>query len=560
MSEPPFDPDDLSGWADDDLVRALRAPGTVQELADEEQYLAAFRASRPRTGIRSLPRRAAGRLGAGGTAVVVTVALSSGVAAAYTGNLPDPVQRVVHSVLGPIGAPAPRADGPTHVVPSDPRTRGGQGSPATDGTTPSSTPAAPTGTTTPSPTGSPSPGSHDSRHPAGGPSGHSTPTGSPSSAPATPTSTPTPVGSDASGMTIAGTDHRAGVGQSVTLSGVVTAVDGSPLPDHRVVLQARGPRHWLPVGEGTSDASGTVSLVTPPLQRSARFRLRADPGVRSAPWPVRMVPTLTTTVSVGGSVTTIGGSCKGCRPGDRVWLYRRVDHQSRLVRRGRLDDSGSVQVQVPTPQRGTRYAVLLPATRRHTAARARMLVIPPAAASVSVTAPGHRVPVGGSLTVSGVVRAADGSPLTGRRVVLQVRGAHRWRGIARAITDSGGSVAFTTPAAQRTGGYRLRAVNGVHSAGWRIVMVPTLSASASPDGANVDLTASAQGGRPGDRVVLLRRIAGQLVELRHGRLDADGSIMFQVPQRRRSTTYVVRLAGTRAHAPATTKVDVPGTG
>ena len=35
--------DDLAPWADDDLVRALRAPGTDVELADEQQYVSAFR-------------------------------------------------------------------------------------------------------------------------------------------------------------------------------------------------------------------------------------------------------------------------------------------------------------------------------------------------------------------------------------------------------------------------------------------------------------------------------------------------------------------------------------
>jgi hypothetical protein len=187
-------------------------------------------------------------------------------------------------------------------------------------------------------------------------------------------------------------------------------------------------------------------------------------------------------------------------------------------------------------------------------------VTPPAATDVSISGPSHRVVVGGSLTLSGVVHAADGSALPGRRVVLQVRGPHRWRAVGRATTDSGGSVAFSTPAARRTTGYRLRAVNGVHSVGWRLVMVPVLSASANPDGTLVDLTATAQGGRPGDRVVLLRRAGGSLVRLRHGPLDANGSITFQVPQRRRKTTYVVRLVGTRAHAPASTHVTVPGTG
>src|SRR3954467_3131627 len=106
--------DDPAGWTDDDLVRALRAPGTATELADQEQYVAAFREARGPI-VRSLPRRAAGRFGAGGTAGVVTVALTSGGAAAFTGHLPDPVQQVVHSVTGGV---APDADNRRHEVAS----------------------------------------------------------------------------------------------------------------------------------------------------------------------------------------------------------------------------------------------------------------------------------------------------------------------------------------------------------------------------------------------------------------------------------------------------------
>jgi hypothetical protein len=61
-------------------------------------------------------------------------------------------------------------------------------------------------------------------------------------------------------------------------------------------------------------------------------------------------------------------------------------------------------------------------------------------------------------------------------------------------------------------------------------------------------------------VVLLRRAGDRLVRLRHGPLGADGTITFAVPRRRLDTTYVVRLVGTRAHAPATARVGVPGTG
>ena len=565
MSEPPRDADDLADWADDDLVRALRAPGTTSELADEAQVLAAFRSARPVTGIRSLPRRAAGRLGAGGTAVVVTVALTSGVAAAYTGNLPDPVQRVVHSVLGPIGAPAPDADVAARVVPTDPR------QPRATGPTPTTTPGSPptsTSTSTPTgtapsadPTATATAGGHDPRHPGGGPSAGPTsgpatePTSSPSASSAPPTTT-----ADASGLTIVGTGHRAGVGTAVTLSGVVSDADGTVLPAHRVVLQERGPRRWRTVTESTSDDSGAVSFATPPLVRSARYRLRTDHRVHSTPWLVRMVPVISTAAAAGGTSTTISATCQGCRGGDRVELYRWVDHQPRLVRRGRLDPSGSVQVQVVTPQRTTRYAVRLLATRRHTAAHAAVSVTPPAVASVSVGAASHRVPVGQSLTLSGVVRAADGSVLPGRRISLQVRGPHRWRVVARAATDASGSVSFATPIARRTTAYRLRAVSGAHSVAWRLAMVPNLSATANPDTTTVTLTATAQGGRAGDTVVLLRRKGDRLVRLRHGPLGADGTISFVVPHRRLDTSYVVRLVGTHAHTPATAQVGVTGTG
>jgi hypothetical protein len=361
-------------------------------------------------------------------------------------------------------------------------------------------------------------------------------------------------------MTLTGTDHRAGVGEAVSLSGVVTDAEGLTLPGRQVVLLLRGPRHWRPVAESVSDDSGAVVFTTPALTRSARFRLRTEHGVHSAPWLVRMVPTLATSVTVGGTSTTVSGSCQGCRAGDRVELFRWVDHQPRLVRRGRLDASATVALEVATPARTNRYAVRLLATPRHTAAHARFAITPPVAASVSVSAADHRVAVGQSLTLSGVVRASDGSPLPARRVSLQVRGPLRWRSIALATTDPSGSVSFSTPVARRTTAYRLRAAGGVRSLAWRVAMVPTLDASASPDATTVTLTATVLGGRTGDSVVLLRRAGARLVRLRHSSLGAEGTVAFVVPHRRLDTTYVVRLVGTRTHAPATTQVGVPGTG
>ncbi len=74
--------DDLTPWHDDPLVRALRAPGTDDELAGEAEFLAAFRAAQPPPAPTPIGagrlRRAGRRLGGGGTAVVVAVALGAG--------------------------------------------------------------------------------------------------------------------------------------------------------------------------------------------------------------------------------------------------------------------------------------------------------------------------------------------------------------------------------------------------------------------------------------------------------------------------------------------------
>jgi hypothetical protein len=91
-------------------------------------------------------------------------------------------------------------------------------------------------------------------------------------------------------------------------------------------------------------------------------------------------------------------------------------------------------------------------------------------------------------------------------------------------------------------------------------MVPALSATTRPDGSDADIVASAQGGSTGDRVVLLRHVSGRLVVVQRSLLAADGSVVFTVPRRARSTTYVVRLLGTDRHTAASTTATVAGTG
>jgi hypothetical protein len=543
MTERPED--DLATWADDDLVRALRAPGTATELAEQEQYAAAFREAHG-SNVRVLPRRAAGRFGAGGTAVVVTVALTSGVAAAFTGHLPDPVQRVAHSV---IGAPAPDTAGRHHGDVIGPRDRT---------TTPSSDP----GTRDADPSASPATGSPTAtasgqleRHGTAPSPGGDAPTRAPSSGTTTP---PTSSGASASAMTMSASTHRVGLGQTLTLTGVVTDDTGAALPERPVVLQVRGPRHWRPVLETTSDASGLATAPTPAITRNARFRWHADRGVSSDRWLVRMVPTLTLSADVGGSRTMLSVSTSGTWAGDRFQVLRHVAGRTTPVRRAQVDASGSASVSVVTPRRRAAYVVRLLPTKRHAATSARVRVVPPAPARLSVLGSASRVVTGGSATISGTITSGSGDALPRHRVVLVRRGPAGWRPVGRGVTDGAGRVLIATPAIMATSRFRLRTDHHVASRIWRVVELPTLGASADRSTSTTTIAATAQGARAGDRVVLLRRTQEDLVPLRRGHLDANGSVTFTVHARAVRTTYVVRLLRTKKHASASTGVSVPG--
>ena len=227
----------------------------------------------------------------------------------------------------------------------------------------------------------------------------------------------------------------------------------------------RGPERWLPVADATADASGAVSFTTPPADATARYRLLGAPRVRSEVWRVVLVPTVAATSSGDAiAVTTTGG-----RPGDVVRLFRQGPHRLLAAGRGRLDADGHVTFTTEARDTATTYAVRLLATPAHARAATRLTVAPVTPASISITAPAHEVGPGGSLAISGVVRAADGSPLAGREVVLQVRGPERWRPVGTATSDADGAVALPTPVLDHTAVYRLR-TGGVTSERWRVVL------------------------------------------------------------------------------------------
>ncbi|HEX8928619.1 MAG TPA: hypothetical protein VGA45_06880, partial [Actinomycetota bacterium] len=125
-----------------ELLAAAAAPPSSDELAGEDAAVAAFvsaaRPVPPRAGRRhhSPRRRLVGvKLAA---AVVIVVLSLAGVAAAATGTLPDPAQRVAHRVLGGAGVPGPdERRNPPHRATSTSQRPGPTGSTAA-GPSPSS--------------------------------------------------------------------------------------------------------------------------------------------------------------------------------------------------------------------------------------------------------------------------------------------------------------------------------------------------------------------------------------------------------------------------------------
>jgi hypothetical protein len=144
------------------VVAALQAPGTAEELRGADSAVAALQAARPpgrpdrRTWRVVVPlagaRRTRRTVLVIGSAVVLTMAFAGTAAAAAAGSLPAPVQRVAAALFG---APAPADDpkvtpttGPSRPtgLPSD-RPATAQ---ATSGSAPGATPAAPSsGASTP---------------------------------------------------------------------------------------------------------------------------------------------------------------------------------------------------------------------------------------------------------------------------------------------------------------------------------------------------------------------------------------------------------------------------
>jgi hypothetical protein len=391
MAEPFDDPFD-----DQPLVRSLRGPGTPGELAEQDHYLAMFRETRGETKVTPLapgaPRRpggrAARRLGAGTTLTIALAVAGGGVAAAYTGSLPEPLQNFAHSVLGPVKVPAatPRPPDRVDAVPEP------APSPSAE-ETPSATPseAEPTASAEPSGPGgdnaTPSGQAEPSDVPTDSPSATATPTPGPSSDPtSTPTPAPTPAPSPTvvieppvpASVSISGSTHRVEYAASPVFSGHVRAEDGAGVAGVQVGLMQRQDGVWRRVAFATTDETGGVQMSAPPVYGSTSLRFKTK-GARSHPWRVTMHPELTLSTSVEGDTVTIVASAAGGRQGDVVRLGGRRGGQNVTLATGILGPGGSVTFQVQQDTRKARYGALLEATSVHTADKAVAQVVKPKA-------------------------------------------------------------------------------------------------------------------------------------------------------------------------------------
>lgn len=236
-------------------------------------------------------------------AVAALAAAAAVVTAAYTADLPAPVQHVAYRALGFAGVPDAPSRSSEHggagnaPAPSGPgaTTRTG-GSGSAGGQPGSGASPAPGQSAQPTPSGpspkpsSPAPGRGHS--PGGGHSPSPTPTPTP-----TP-STPPPV---PAALTISASAVKIIAGDSVSLTGLLTDADGNPVPGQDVTLLQHdaGVPGWQPAGQATTDGTGTATVPVLSLGADAGFRFRGPNGTHSGHIRVVVVPAVSLTASPG---------------------------------------------------------------------------------------------------------------------------------------------------------------------------------------------------------------------------------------------------------------------
>jgi hypothetical protein len=213
---------------------------------------------------------------------------------------------------------------------------------------------------------------------------------------------------------------------------------------------------------------------------------------------------------------------------------------------------------VPSPAPATPHAIAPPPRSQPQPTPGAASPTPSASASPSVrptlTVQASRrvVPVHQGLQLRGVL-ARDGHRLGGRTVYAAVYdvGASSWRQVSHGQTASDGSITLRVGALVRNCRVRL-ATQGVTGRAITITVIPRLTATLTrtSKGDRYLVDVSADGGAPGDAVVLQRYDGGSWVRVASHQLGNQSSTRFTLPVPADPTRYRIRLAATRTHGPA----------
>jgi hypothetical protein len=417
----------------DPLIRLLTSEGTPDELAGEAGALAMFRAASaaadaaasavtdrhaqpavtagpagtPPPGVTAPPAMTAGPPVPGPTvpgptvpggprpatvrplhawrrpgrliAAVALAAAAAVVTAAYTADLPGPVQHVAYRALGFAGVPdAPKASGQpggagTAGASSGSGATARTGGSGSDGGQPgSSASPAPGQTASPSPSGPTAKPTSPGRGPGGGHSPGPTPTPTPTPTPSTPPPVP-------AALTISASAVKIIAGDSVSLTGLLTDADGNPVPGQDVTLLQHdaGVPGWQPAGQATTDGTGTATVPALSLGTDAGFRFRGPNGTHSGHVRVVVVPAVSLTASPGNRplnerLTVSAPYAIGSDAILQIW----AGGTWRTLRSHPIGPAGQVVFVVQLQRHQRIYRVVVPRTVQHARGISNPAVVP----------------------------------------------------------------------------------------------------------------------------------------------------------------------------------------
>ena len=169
------------------------------------------------------------------------------------------------------------------------------------------------------------------------------------------------------------------------------------------------------------------------------------------------------------------------------------------------------------------------------------------------------VPVHQQVVLSGRLSRGE-TALPGRTVYAAElpAGTTTWRRVASGRTASDGTVALTVPALTTNVRLRLVTAQGVTSPQTSVAVVPKLTLSQARSGNDRLVSVSADGGRPGDAVALLRWDGSAWTGIASTTLAGDNTCQFVVPGPGATRVrYRVRLAATGRHAASFAEFVVP---